>query len=99
MRAAAPKKLLSLDVNLGTLIAALGPAGLILWQGMSWASDIEAKVNTNTDQIHTMILRAENREIRQENRDRERSAAQMQLLNQLARLIEKLEQNAAPTPQ
>lgn len=82
------KSLMSMNVNMGTLITALGPAGLIVWQGMAWASDIEFQVKKNADQLETLIVAAEKREAKRAEERTEENKATLALLEKLDRMIE-----------
>ncbi len=49
------KTLANLNVNMGQLLTALGPLGLVVWQGLAWATEIEQNVKANQAQIEILI--------------------------------------------
>ena len=84
------KSVMGLNVNLGQLTAALGPLGLVVWQGMAWASEIEKNVEENQEQIAELIDLVESSE---ERRDKTND----QVLKLLERLVkDDAEERARP---
>jgi hypothetical protein len=72
------------QISLGAVAAALVVIGPSVWNGMSWAVELESQVAENAKAINTMILKFDKRD---EDRDTER-----QVTNALARdLIERMD--------
>ena len=49
-----PAKTLA-NLPLGPVATALGPLAIVVWQGMAWATEIEANVKANQAQIEILI--------------------------------------------
>ncbi len=73
------KTLTNLNVNLGQILTALGPLGLVAWQGLAWAQEIEANVKANQQQIETLIEQVRASDVR----ETENSKAILEAIEQL----------------
>ena len=79
------------QISLGALAAALVVIGPSVWNGMSWAVELESQVAANAEQIKTIVTKFEKRD---ENRDAERqttNALARELIERMDRLIEQEE--------
>ena len=77
-----PAKTLA-NLSVGQLLTALGPLSLVAWQGMVWATEIEANVKSNQAQIEILIEQVRTNDA-QDKADREAILAAIERLGDRA---------------
>ncbi len=63
-----PAKTLA-NLPLGSVLTALGPLSIVVWQGMAWAQEIESNVKANQAQIETLVEMVKANDVKDEQRE------------------------------
>ena len=79
------------DVNLGQALMALGPAGAILYAGITWAAEMEIQVEANSDNVDQILALLMQRDANLLARERERLVSEQKDSAALSTLIDRIE--------
>ena len=88
-----PAKTLA-NLPLGQITGYLGPLALVVWQGMAWATEIEANVKANQAQIEILIEQVR----RNDESDETRQTEIIEAIEQLGERVVDEADSAGPEP-
>ena len=90
-----PAKTLA-NLPLGSVLTALGPLSIVVWQGMAWAQEIESNVKANQAQIETLVEMVKANDEKDERRE-ERTDRILDVIER-AHDVESTTDRARPNP-